>query len=389
MSAPRRLAVFVPDLKGGGTERVMSVLAGGFAGHGHRVDLVLARAEGPFLAAIPPEVRIVELGRKGVLRCLPDLVRYLRRERPDTLFSAMSHANVVALLANRLAGSPSRVVVSERTSFVETRRNFRSLRDRTTRLLMRATYRWADSVIVVAEAIIEELHRGLRLDRARLRTIPNPVVTRELRARAEEEPACPLFGQGRPVILAAGRLSFEKDFHTLLRAFALVRHRRDAALVIIGEGPDREGLERLARSLGVADHFALPGFVANPYAYMRAASLFVLSSRFEGMPGVVVQAMACGTPIVSTDCRTGPREILEDGKWGELVPVGDPIAIADAILASLSRTDHPDVRVRAQDFEEAKSVLQYLDALIAAPDEAECAPASSRRRRPAAAGAKG
>ena len=342
----------------------MSLLASGFVERGHQVDLLLARAEGPYLAAIPPQVRIVEFGEKGVSGCLLKLARYLRRERPDILVSAMSHVNVVALLANRLAGSPSRVVISERTSFASAKRNFRSPRDRATRALMRLTYRWADRIVVVASAIVDELAAGLRLNRSRLVMIPSPLVPDDLAARVRPEPDCAEYRKGKPVILAAGRLTFEKDFHTLLRAFALLRTRHDAALVILGEGSDRASLMDLARELGVEADFALPGFVSNPFPFMRAASLFVLSSCLEGMPGVLVQAMACGTPVVSTDCRTGPREILEDGRWGALVPVGNPVGLADAMMAALARKDHPDVTQRAKDFSEAMSIERYLEAVL-------------------------
>lgn len=360
-----RIGLFVPSLQGGGTERVMAILARGFARRGLRVDLLVASGDGPYRALLPAEVRVVEFGRRGVFGCIPDLVRYLRRERPDAILAAMSHVNVVALMAHRIARSTARIVVSERTSFIEASKHYRSARDRLIRLLMRLTYGWADRVVVVAKEIADELARSLAVNPASIAAIPNPIVGDDLQSLAQENPDCPLFGQGRPVIVAAGRLSFEKDFETLLRAFALVRRRRDAALVLIGEGPDRALLEQLARRLGIAEHVALPGFVANPFSFMRAADLFVLSSLFEGMPGVVVQAMACGTPVVSTDCRTGPREVLEDGKWGSLVPIRDTVALADAMIKALERENHPDVRRRAEDFTEQVSIDLYLDVVLA------------------------
>ncbi|MDQ8757229.1 glycosyltransferase [Sphingosinicella sp. LHD-64] len=361
---PRRLAIFVPNLRGGGTERVMATLAREFSQQGHKVDLLLAQGEGPYRATIPAEVRIVDFGRNGVFGSLGDLVRYLRRERPDALYSALSHANVVALLANLLAGSPTRNVVSERTSFREAKRHLRSLNERLVRLLMRVTYRRAYRIAVVAEAIVDELHEDLGLDRSRIVAIRNPIVDQGLLDAAAQDPEEPIFAQGRPVILAAGRLAFEKDFDSLIRAFALTRLRHDAALVIVGEGPDRPRLEALVRQLGLESHVALPGFVDNPFAFMRAAGLFVLSSRFEGMPGVIVQAMACGTPVVSTDCRTGPREILEGGRWGKLVPVGDIPALADAMISALGEKEHPDVRRAVEDFSVSVAVQRYLDLAL-------------------------
>jgi glycosyltransferase involved in cell wall biosynthesis len=360
----RRLGIFVPSLLGGGTERVASILAAGFMKRGHAVDLLLARREGPYLSAIPPGVRIIHLRKRGVLSCLPQLVRYLRRERPDALLSAMSHTNVVTLLASRLAGCPTRVVVSERSSFSECRRNYRSPRDRLIRLLMRVTYRWADKVIVVADEMIEDLHRGIGLPRSRIVSVPNPVLPEDFELRSAEPIEDAVFDQDRPVVVAAGRLTFEKDFPTLIRAFALVRHRRDAALVILGEGPEREALEKLIAELGLAEHVFLPGFVDNPFPHLRAASVFALSSRFEGMPGVLLQAMACGTPVVSTDCRSGPREILGEGVWGALVPVGDPVRLADALMMSLGKKDHPDVRQGLDRYRVDSAIDSYLRVLL-------------------------
>jgi glycosyltransferase involved in cell wall biosynthesis len=364
VSGPAHLALFVPNLKGGGTERVAAALAAGFAARGHRVDLLLARAEGTYLDQLPATVRIVDFDKDGVFACLLPLARYLRRERPAALLAALGHVNVTALLANRLAGSPSRIVVSERSSIVETTRHHRALRDYVVRFLRRWTYRWADAIVVVASAMVAEMRALPGLAQSRIEMIPNPIVSPAIDEAARAEPDCAAFAAGVPVILGAGRLAHEKDFETLLRGFALLRATRDARLVIIGEGADRPALERLAAELGIAGDLSLPGFVTNPFAYMRAAALFVLSSRFEGMPGVLVQAMACGTPVVATDCRTGPAEILEDGRWGALVPVGDPAALALAMAAALDSEDRPDVRERAADFDEAKSVERYLGVLL-------------------------
>jgi glycosyltransferase involved in cell wall biosynthesis len=364
VSRPAHLALFVPNLKGGGAERVVATLAAGFAARGHRVDLLLARAEGVYLDGVPANVRIVDFGKDGVLACLPALAGYLRRERPAALLAALGHVNVTALLANRIAGSPTRIVVSERSSIVETTRHHRTWRDRIVRFLRRRTYRWAAAIVVVASAMIAELRVLPGLATARIEMIPNPLVSDRLRAAAAETPDCAAFAAGVPVILGAGRLTGEKDFATLLRAFALLRAGRDARLVIIGEGRERAALEGLAAELGIAGDIVMPGFAANPFAYMRAASLFALSSRFEGMPGVLIQAMACGTPVVATDCRTGPDEILEGGRWGRLVPVGDPAALAAAMAAALDSGDRPDVRERAADFDEAKSVERYLGVLL-------------------------
>jgi glycosyltransferase involved in cell wall biosynthesis len=362
----RRLSIFLPSLRGGGTERVAAILASGFARRGHAVDLLLARAEGPYLTDVCASVRILDFKKSGVAGCLPQLTRYLRRERPRALLSMLSHANVVALMANRIAGSPCPVVVAERSSFEGVKDNFRAPRNRLVRTMMRMTYPWASKVIVVSDALIEELHRGIGIARARMISLPSPVVPRDVELRAQQPLDCDVFEQGRPVIVAAGRLEPEKDFEVLLRAVALVRERRDVALVILGDGPERQSLERVVAELGLSAHVRLPGFVDNPFPFMAAASVFVLSSRFEGMPGVLIQAMACGTPVVSTDCRTGPREILEDGKWGTLVQVGDPVGLAEGMLETLDGGEAPNVRARADRYGEESSIDHYLQTLLSA-----------------------
>jgi glycosyltransferase involved in cell wall biosynthesis len=362
--AGHHLNIFVPSLKGGGAERVSAILAAGFASAGNRVDILLADCSGPFLDTLPAEVRIVDFKRKGVLACLPQLVRHLRREPPDALLSLMSHANVIALLANRLAGNATRVVVSERTSFSEVRRHFRSLRDSVVRLAMRLVYPWAAKVIVVARENIEDLHRGIGLPRERIVALPNPVIPKDFEPLSREAVQLAPFAQSRPVIVAAGSLTFIKDFPTLIRAVALARRTCDVALVILGEGPDRTELERLVAELGLAGHVFLPGFVPNPFPYFRAASVFALSSILEGMPGVLIQAMACGTPVVSTDCRSGPREILGDGLWGRLVEVGNPVQLADALVETLGVPPTPGLRLAVERYNFGSAVGSYLEVLL-------------------------
>ena len=346
----------------------MLTLANGFAVRGHHVDLVLVKAEGPYLTHVNPAVRIVDLDSTGVIRCLPSLVRYIRRNRPDSILSAMSHANIAAIAARMIARVPLRLVISERASLSGAERHLTTLKDRILFALMRRLYGRADAITVVAKAITDELVDRFRLDPTIIHMIHNPIVSDELRHKALEPPGHPWFEDVEiPIILGAGRLSRQKDFPSLIRAFALVRKTRNARLMIIGEGADRQQLEQLAEDLGCASDVCLPGFIENPFAFMKGGAVFVLSSTFEGMPGTLIQAMACGTRVVSTDCPTGPREILEDGKWGSLVPMGDVGAIADAIISALDIREGPAVEIRAAAFNEEHAVTHYLEVMGAAP----------------------
>jgi glycosyltransferase involved in cell wall biosynthesis len=233
---------------------------------------------------------------------------------------------------------------------------------------MRWTYPYADAVVAVSGGVADDLSRTIRLARDRIRVIYNPVLTREMLEMSHDEVEYPWIGAGKPVILAVGRLVEQKDFPTLVRAFAKVRRDRDAYLVILGEGEERAHIEQIARELGLQESVFMPGFVSNPYACMRQATILALPSRWEGFGNVVVEAMACGTPVVASDCRSGPAEILEDGKWGELFPVGDSNAMAAAILRVLDGR-RPDVEVRAQAFSAAPIAALYLRELVGSGGE--------------------
>jgi glycosyltransferase involved in cell wall biosynthesis len=231
--------------------------------------------------------------------------------------------------------------------------------------LAKQFYRKADCIIAVSEGVADDLVSVAGLARSEIRVIYNPVVTPELVARAEEPLVHPWLVPGAaPVVLGAGRLSPQKDFATLLRAFAQVRAARPVRLIILGEGELRGQLEAQAAALGVSEDIQFPGFVDNPYAYMRRAGVFVLSSAWEGFGIVLVEAMACGAPVVSTDCPVGPAEILDGGRYGPLVPVGDGGALAQSILSMLDRPMDPErLRARAGDFALDKIGRQYLEVL--------------------------
>ncbi len=362
--AAYRVAFFLPSLAGGGAERALAVVASGLAARGVPVDMVLARAEGPYIAQLHPGVHLVDLASGSTLRALPRLTGYLRTTRPTALLSAMTHANLVAAWAHRLAGSTGRLVLSERVHLSGFFADNPGLLWRLTRLLVRLTYPRADGVVAVSDGVAEDLFRHAPLRRDRVCTIVNPVVTESLLAQAAEAPAHRwLQGGPVPVVLAAGRLVPQKDFATLLDAFARVRRNRPLRLVILGEGELRTGLQSQAERLGVAEDVDLPGFEVNPFPSMRAAAVFVLSSRFEGLPGVLIQAMACGCRVVSTDCPSGPRDVLDGGRWGRLVPVGDAASLAAAIVAALDDPAPPDVRAGAARFTEARAVDAFARVL--------------------------
>jgi glycosyltransferase involved in cell wall biosynthesis len=335
LSGPRPIALFLHNLYGGGAERAMVNLMGGMVARGVAVDLVLVRAIGPGLAWVPPGVRVVDLNCRRHLSSVGPFVQYLRRERPRALVSALTHSNLYALVTRRLARLHMPVVVVEQNDFGEEVRFATGVRF-IYPLMIPLLYRDAEAIIVVSQGAADSFRSMFGDLGTPLRVIHNPIVVPALFVQGRERVEHPWFAAGEPpVLLAVGRLVPQKDFGTLIRAFGLVRRQRQARLLILGEGTERPALEQLVAESGYGADVQLPGFVMNPYAYMAAARGLVLSSRDEGLPSVLIEALALGTQVASTDCPSGPREILQGGRWGRLTPVGDVPRLAEAMIALL------------------------------------------------------
>lgn len=332
----KHIAIFIPTMVGGGAEMSMLRLANSLAGRKYHLDLVLSKAKGSNLPKVSKQVNIVDFNAPRVLLCLPALVRYLRREKPDVLFSNLDYANIIAVWARRIAGTKTRLVIYEHNTMSMTSHHARQWRQRLVPQFVKRFYPWADDIICVSGGVAKDLSEVSGIPMQRIKVIYNPVVTPELTEKAKDRPHHPWFEAGQPpVLLAVGRLTHQKDFPTLIQAFALVRETCPARLMILGEGPDRPQLEVLIKDLHLEEDVSLPGFVDNPYAFMSNASLFILSSRWEGLPTVLIEALSCGVPVIATDCPSGPREILAEGRYGALVPVQDAPALARRIRMAL------------------------------------------------------
>jgi len=365
LNSQQRVAIFVPSMHDGGAERTMLNLSQGVAARGYLVDLVLARTEGPHLKHVPDSVRVVDLKASRVLASLPALARYLRVARPLAMLSVMNHANIVALWARRLSAASTRVVVSERNTLSVSARHAQNRRARLMPRLIKRFYPWADQIVTVSHGVADDLAQVMGVPRERIHVIYNPVVTSELRRKAQAPLEHPWFAPGQPpIVLGVGRLQAQKDFPTLIQAFAQVHRARRARLLILGEGAERPALETLVRRLGLEHDVGLPGFVENPYAYMSRSALFVLSSKWEGLPGVLIEALYCGVPVIATDCPSGPREILSGGRYGQLVPVGDVSAMARAIERGLDNQIPRPPCESWRPFEHEAVVSQYIDLLL-------------------------
>jgi len=400
---PARISFLLDNLTGGGAEKVILNLAGGFTKLGHPVDILVCKMEGVLCNSIPAGVNLVPLKasssnmgflcamradpagfraiagmltkRKSFKFILP-IAAHLQASRPDVLVSALPKSNINAILAKYYSGAPTRVVVGahinistqEAECYSSGKSKLRHMRP-----LMQRCYRRADAVVAVSEGVAEDIANYLGLDQGHVTTIYNPIETRQIETLSYESLNHPWFDAGTvPVILGMGRFVAQKDFPLLLRAFAKFREKRQARLVLLGgdessaeQYEHKQELGRLAARLGVQEDFDMPGFKVNPYPFLGKASIFVLSSRYEGFGNVLVEALLCGCPVVSTNCPSGPAEILSDGKYGMLVPVGDESRLADAICETLDNPQNKAVlRARGAEFSIENAVERYRKVLL-------------------------
>lgn len=352
----------------GGVSRAMVNLANALARRGLQVDIVLAAGECPYPDRMAPEVRVVDLEAGNVYKALPALLRYFRRARPRALLATRERPIVLALWAARLAGKarPDHLALRIAITLSSYTGKRPGLRRTLRSLPIRLMYRWADTVIPVSQGVAADLTHLAPGLAGHIRVLPNPTVTEEVHRLAAEPLDHPWFVAGQPpVILGVGRFTPRKDFRTLVQAFARVRAQRPCRLVLLGDGAERDNLLALGEELGVAGDMDLPGFAENPYAYMARADAFVLSSwGGEGSPNVLKEALALGLPVVSTDCESGPRQILEEGRLGRLVPIRDPEAMAGAIEATLAAPPDPDLlREGARPYTDTIAADKYREAL--------------------------
>jgi glycosyltransferase involved in cell wall biosynthesis len=291
-------------------------------------------------------------------------VRYLRHERPAALLSIL-YANIIAVWARRLAGTPQRVILGEHNTLSSVANGERDLRWHLFPSLARWFYPWADGIVAVSEGVANDLAQLINIPLEHIQVIYNPIVTPDLFEKSTAFIEHPWFKSGEPpVLLAAGRLTVQKAFDVLIRAFAQVRKNHRVRLLILGEGEERLALEALIREYELGQDISMPGFVPNPYPYMAHAAAFVLSSRWEGLPTVIVEALSLGTPIISTDCPSGPREVLADGKYGKLVPVDDHHALAAAIITTLTTNILRPSQECWKSFELECVVDQYINIML-------------------------
>ncbi|WP_316366854.1 glycosyltransferase [Candidatus Thiodiazotropha sp. CDECU1] len=350
----------------GGVERMVLNLVNAIAERGLQIDLLLIKTRSRHLDEIHPAVNRIELGSRHTATSLLPLARYLRRTQPPCLLAAKDRAGRMAVVARALAGaSHTRLLLRLGTNLTAAFAHKSRWRLFLRQLPIRLIYPGIDRIIAVSEGVRQDTLAVSGLDQDRVVVVRNPVITPRMIEAAAAPTPHPWLGDPKyPVILGVGRLTLQKDFITLLRAFAVVRELRPCRLIILGDGRERETLLNLSHELGISEALALPGFTPNPYAYMKRANLFVLSSRWEGSPNVLTEAMALGTPVVSTDCPSGPNELLGEGRIAPLVPVGDWQALAEAMQRVLdSPPETTLLRESVREYNAHQSANHYLEIM--------------------------
>ncbi len=362
---PPNLAILVSYSGHGGVEKVIDNLAPALAARGCAIDLLLIKAKGLDPARFPANVRLIRLRARHALTALPELVRYLQTQQPPVLMAVRHRAIKVAVLARALSRSRTRIVGQIHTTASVAMQNWNAIKRWRWRRETRRYYRRTELMVGVSQGVADDIQAMAGLPDGKTIAIHNPIITPELLETSQRPVSYPwLREDGHPLILGAGRLTRQKDFPTLIRGFALLPETLHARLLILGEGKDRPMLEKLITELGMTDRIALPGHVDDLPAWMRRADLFVLSSIWEGFGNVLVEAMAVGTPVVATDCPHGPREILQDGRLGPLVPIQTPQALAEAMAATLATPPAADqLQAALSGFTAEAAAQHYAQAL--------------------------
>jgi glycosyltransferase involved in cell wall biosynthesis len=366
-----KVSIYYSSFDIGGVERLILNLTRGLVNQGLDIEIVLAKAEGCLIEEIPSECRVVDFnfqwsrGGKRIVLSLPRLIKYFKKTPPDVLIAPPGWSTIVALLARRIAKSSTRILVMVDIT-LSTLQNSQKLHERLLPYLARWLYPQADGIVASYNKAANDLSQLTGIAREKIRVIYNTVVTPDIYDKANESIEHPWFSFGEiPVIIGVGRLVPEKDFPTLVRAFEIVKKAQPARLLILGEGVERSKLEALIRELHLEKDVDLLGYTSNPFVYMKHSSVLVLSSKREAFGNVLGEAMALGTPVISTNVLSGgPAEILEQGKYGQLVDVGNVNSLADAIVNTLNNPVSSDIlRQKARDFSLDFASDAYLELI--------------------------
>lgn len=356
-----KVVFFQPNFRAAGVEKVNILLANEMFKLGVDVEFLVFKKEGEFLNLLNKKIKVTDLSVERALHSFIALVRYFFRHKV-IFVSSYSGLSLLSIIANAITLNRSEVYACEHSTLSKITQVKGSFKDKVIKILLKFFYNHCSGVICVSKGVANDLVEHVGVSSKKVKVLYNPVVNNTIFESINYFPEHKWFlDKASPVFIAVGRLDVAKNFALLINAFNKVVEEQDARLLILGEGSLRDELQTQINTLGLQEKCELVGFVDNPYKYMKHADAFVLSSDFEGFGNVIVEAMAVNTPVVSTNCPSGPSEILEDGKWGTLVPVGDVDALANAMLDVINNPPSVDLTVRANHFTTEKAAANYLD----------------------------
>ncbi|WP_045216488.1 glycosyltransferase [Desulfonatronovibrio magnus] len=353
-----KIVFYMPSFAGGGAERNSVLVANEFTRLGHKVSIVVDNPSGPNKKSLLDDVKIISLNGSKHFDHIFSLRKHIKNIKPDIIFARVGLSNIKVLFSTIFCISWKNLIISYENLYEPSAKTG----GRLTYVLSFFLTRITGATIAVSEDVKSELVNRFKASRKRIHVLHNPVDLQWIHQQAIETK--PSWLEGKQYILSVGRLIYQKDYPTLLKAFAQIAGYCDLDLVILGDGPKRKEIESLVLELNLSGRVHLPGYLDNPFSVYQGAELFVLSSVFEGFGNVLIEALALGIPVVSTRCPGGPKEILDNGNYGKLVPVGDPNALADAILSTLvNPVDSSSLRLRAKDFSIEHIAEKYLSLL--------------------------
>lgn len=365
------ITMFIPSLSGGGAERIAINLANNLDKRKFNITLLVLNSQSSYY--INSDVNVNILKSKRLIYVIPELVNYMKKQPPDLFISHMSLSNVVTLIAKKFARKEFSTLIIEHTTPSIKYNNDGAIYRQCIPILMRISYKFADSIVSVSKGVAKDLAQITRIPNKNIKVIYNPIVNDQVFNVANQPVDCSwLNNSNLKVIMGIGRLEKVKNFSLLIRAFLDVyKEDPNTRLIIFGEGSERENLEKYIHKLGLSEVVSLPGFVTNIYSYLSKASVFTLTSNYEGLPTVLIEALACATPVVSTDCPSGPREILSDGQFGILTPVKDHVSLTEAILKIIKKErvfEPEELIMRASEFSIDKAIEQYENVILSLVD---------------------
>lgn len=359
----KKIAIFLPNLRGGGAERVFVNLAHSFLEKGYNVDFVLIQEKGELLSLLPKSVNVVDLNASRILKSFLPLKRYLQQEKPDALIAVMWPLTILATLAAKTSKFRGKLILSDHNTLSLSTKEWPHYKREILSRSIKYIYPIADTSLVVSDGVADDISNFTGLDRSNLTVIYNPIFIQDI--NADEAQTKIIDKNSKYRIINLGALSEQKNQALLIKAFSKIVDKIDAELVILGDGALKDNLKKLIFELELEDKVLMAGFITDPSPWYKQSDLFVLSSSYEGLPMVLLEALTFGLPIVATNCKSGPKEILCNGKYGKLVPVGDVDALAQAMIESLQMEhDTEALKLRAADFAVGKIAEQYLDIMF-------------------------